>query len=69
MARALQRIDTRTSEHRPECLQQPRLREQFILHVLGQRIELAVKGLMKADIPAHDFNMLCNTYDVNRILR
>jgi hypothetical protein len=66
VARAVERIHARPSELRAELLEQGRVREQFILHLLGQCIELGVEIFMKENVP-HTRIMYLDTYVVNTI--
>jgi hypothetical protein len=54
VARSNQRIDARPSQPRPKDLQGVGVREELILNVLVQRLELRHEQAMELDGPSHD---------------
>jgi hypothetical protein len=57
MPRAFQRIDARTPKARPELLQKPHHRQEFILYRDGQLVEFLREFIMQQNRPCHD--LLC----------
>jgi hypothetical protein len=51
--KALQRIDRWSAEMGPKLSQQFGMRQQFILNVIFQSLELFVKGIVKDNGPCH----------------
>ena len=68
VVRVVERAHPGPSELRSELLQEPRQRQNFRLHVLGQFVELRLELVANLNNPDHIYNMVCNTYDVNSIL-
>ena len=69
VARPVQGIHPRAAQRRSECLQQLRLRKQFILHCGGQGIEFQIEGRIESDFPVYVLNMLYKAYIVKGILQ
>ena len=67
VARAVQRVNPRPPQWRPELLHKARQHQNLRLHVLVQIVELRLKFVANLNNPAHLYNMTATTYDVNII--
>ena len=52
MAGIVQRINPRTTQLRPELLQEPGVGKDFGSHILGQSLKLRFKLIADFDVPA-----------------
>ena len=67
VARAVQRVNPRPPQWRPELLHKARQHQNLRPHVLVQIVELRLKLVANLNNPAHLYNMTATTYDVNII--